>query len=409
METSPHASAGYAAQLQRILGSKTFRNTEALKRLLDYLVRQSFEPGARELKEYTIGIEAFGKPPDYDPKTDSSVRVQVSKLRQKLDEYYRTEGANDPLVMELPKGHFQLEFHERSSAVLPRNSPPPVLRWVVTAVALVWAIIATTFAVSHRTSHSASERYDNPNVLALWRPFLTSNRPTLISLGTPLFAKISGDFFRNPTINGAHAFAKSEEVKQLERLLHGTALPAYGYTGVGEATAAFELARLFLARQHDLNLVLSSSLTWEDIARNEVIFVGPPKYNLQEADLPVKQDFTIAHGRLENLHPRPGEPSSFSETWTAEQSSPSEGYAMIGRLPGLHGVGHIMVLAATSTEGTRAAVEYVTRPGYAEELTRALMQSAHSIPDYFQVVVHAQFQSQTPIHVEQVTVHILGK
>lgn len=65
--------------------------TEVLKRLLDYLARQALEDNGGDLKEYTVGIGAFGKGPDYDPKTDSSVRVQAGKLRQKLDEYYRTE------------------------------------------------------------------------------------------------------------------------------------------------------------------------------------------------------------------------------------------------------------------------------------------------------------------------------
>ncbi len=63
-------------------------------------------------------MEGFGEPDGYDPKLDSSVRVQAGKLRQKLDEYYRTEGAGDPIRVELPKGHFRLEFQSR------RADPP---------------------------------------------------------------------------------------------------------------------------------------------------------------------------------------------------------------------------------------------------------------------------------------------
>lgn len=68
-----------------------------------------------------------------------------------------------------------------------------------------------------------------------------------------------------------------------------------------------------------------------------------------------------------------------------------------------------MILASTSTEGTRAAVEYVTRPDYVTQLTHALRGTGSAIPLYFQAVLRARFKSQTPIQVEQVAVHLLAK
>ena len=56
--------------------------------------------GAAELKEYTIGIEAFDKSADYDPQLDPAVRVLASKLRRKLEDYYLKEGAANPLRIE---------------------------------------------------------------------------------------------------------------------------------------------------------------------------------------------------------------------------------------------------------------------------------------------------------------------
>lgn len=67
-----------------------------------------------------------------------------------------------------------------------------------------------------------------------------------------------------------------------------------------------------------------------------------------------------------------------------------------------------MMLASTSTEGTRAAVEYVTRPDYVARLVKSLRAKDGTIPKYFQAVVRAQFKSQVPIRVDQVTVHVLG-
>jgi hypothetical protein len=139
-----------------------------------------------------------------------------------------------------------------------------------------------------------------------------------------------------------------------------------------------------------------------------MIFVGPPKYNLQTRDLPVQMDFVVEHSRVVNQHPRNGEPRSYNETWSPDRATLLEGHALISRLPGLHGTGYIMMLASTSTEGTRAAVEYVTRPDYAARLVSSLRGKDGGMPRYFQVVVRAQFKSQVPIQLEQVTAHVLG-
>src|SRR5436309_13497356 len=108
-----------SAQVERILQSDTFRSSGVLRRLFRFLADKAFSGEADQLKEYSIGIDAFGKPPTYDPRQDAIVRLQIGRLRQKLGEYYRTEGKDDPVVMELPKGRFKLSWELRSAPVAP--------------------------------------------------------------------------------------------------------------------------------------------------------------------------------------------------------------------------------------------------------------------------------------------------
>src|SRR5437016_1585617 len=98
------------AEVERILHSETFRNSDALRRLLKFLCDKTLAGEADQLKEYSVGIDALGKPDSYDPRQDSVVRIQVARLRQKLTEYYRIEGKDDPIIVELPKGRFKLIF-----------------------------------------------------------------------------------------------------------------------------------------------------------------------------------------------------------------------------------------------------------------------------------------------------------
>src|SRR5512142_1700580 len=103
-------------EVERILHSETFRNSDVLRRLLRFLADKTISGEADQLKEYTIGIDALGKPSSYDPRQDSVVRIQVGRLRQKLAEYYRTEGKDDPVLVDLPKGRFRLYFEPRGEA-----------------------------------------------------------------------------------------------------------------------------------------------------------------------------------------------------------------------------------------------------------------------------------------------------
>ena len=103
-------------QADRLLQSDTFRNADSLRRLLKFLADKLAHGQADQLKEYIIGIDALGKPPEYDPRSDATVRIQVGRLRQKLADYYQTEGKDDPWIISLPKGRFRLVCEARSVA-----------------------------------------------------------------------------------------------------------------------------------------------------------------------------------------------------------------------------------------------------------------------------------------------------
>src|SRR5262249_41251466 len=102
------------AEIERILESETFHSSVVLRRLLKFLADKAFSGQADQLNEYSIGVDALGKPSSYDPRQDAIVRLHVGRIRQKLGEYYRNEGKDNPVVIELPKGRFKLKWEIRS-------------------------------------------------------------------------------------------------------------------------------------------------------------------------------------------------------------------------------------------------------------------------------------------------------
>src|SRR6185503_17857303 len=109
-------------QLSRILSSKTFAQVERLKRFVSFIVGETMGGRGGDLKEYVIGVQVFGKEPSFDPRTDPIVRVQARRLRTRLARYYRDEGNNDELIIDLPKGGYAPVFRLREEAPSTKRS-----------------------------------------------------------------------------------------------------------------------------------------------------------------------------------------------------------------------------------------------------------------------------------------------
>ncbi|HLX46566.1 MAG TPA: hypothetical protein VKR43_24125 [Bryobacteraceae bacterium] len=128
-------------QLQRILVSPIFLHSERLRRFLTHCVDSAISGRLEELKEYTLATVVFDRPRHFNPAEDPIVRVEARRLRRKLDEYYQALGAEDPIVIQMPKGGYLPVFEFRHSH---KPSPwhPRVWMWAglaaVAAAAVMW-------------------------------------------------------------------------------------------------------------------------------------------------------------------------------------------------------------------------------------------------------------------------------
>jgi serine/threonine-protein kinase len=129
-------------ELERVLSSAAFARSERLSKLLRFLVERHIEGRDGELKESLIGVEAFGRRPDYDPKLDSTVRTEAVRLRARLNKYYSTEGSQDLFVIELPKGGYVPRCRPRADAAT--QEARTKLVWL--AVALITLIVVAIAA-----------------------------------------------------------------------------------------------------------------------------------------------------------------------------------------------------------------------------------------------------------------------
>lgn len=406
------------AEARRVLDSDAFRGRDTLRQLLSYLVEKTINPGPEPLKEYTVGIEAFGKPGGYDPQLDASVRVQAGKLRLKLEEYYRTEGAAAESALVLPKRQFLLTLEPRTPA-LPSPAPEPPAarpglarrwRWIASAALLMVAVAA--ILVTSRPSHAPAQavRQEDPPLHEIWGPFQTADRPLLIVLGTMQFYRYSSGFVREPVLDMADDATRQQRLGQLAGQLRSDPLiPWPSYTGVGEAIGAFDLARFLVSSRLNPQLVPSSALTWQDIDNHNLIFVGTSKPNVFLKEFPIHAAFTITDTAIVNLAPKPGEPGRFMSVHpTGPQTPPVEAYALITSIPGLHDRGRVLAFGAVSDVALWGAVQYMTEPDGARELLARLQTKQTAPPASYQVVVHVKIKGQVPVDVHYVTHRVLN-
>jgi len=424
-------------QVERILESDYFQRSETHRRLLSYLTDKSLSKEADQIKEYTIGIDVFGKGKEYDTRLDSGVRIQVGRLRQKLTEYYAVDGIHDDIVVALPKGHFKLSFERRLPGTIALPDIPVAsfsdgtivksrdLIWrraaLILGAALIAAIAWGSIELRRGNHDGGSELRWTAAMETFWHPFVQENRPLILAMGAPLFIGLKGCcFYRDLNNNSWDEAIQDPNFKSVRKALNNPDFFAgRSYTTVGDAKSVLLLGMLLGQRIPKIAFVRSSDLSWQQLSDSNALFVGGTKTFSQLLDaLPVKPEMILEKTGLRILHPRQGESAFFPDPSIDASglvADNGELHALISVLPAPDGkgvVGSFLAsfgtgslaasgsgdgFAASLGAGSLAAVEYATNPGSVQELIDRIKDNKGRVPRYFQVALGVRFKGGVPI------------
>ena len=410
----------YRAEIERILQSKVFRASEVLRNLLSYLSDKALSGTADSLKEYTIGLDALGKPASFDPRQESVVRMHTARLRQKLAEYYRTEGIDNPVIIDLPKGGFKITFETRKAPALPPPAAPvpvestPQRNWHPREIALAAGLIVTLVCAAYfmsrlwhveRTESSPGSQLINetwtPALRDLWEPLLSSNRRLVVCVATPLFVKVPGfGVVRDANVNDWDDVPGSKRIASLESALGaGMSEPSYKYTEAGTATGAFLLGQFLAPRKQAVLITRANVLSWPELAEDNVVFLGPTSGIHQAGDIPMNSQLVLDPSGIRILHPRPGEAAVIKDRLAPSGEESGTSYALISRIPAMNGPGAILMLSGNQIASVMGGVKAFTTPGLAQMLVAKLKSGSGSIPRYFQVVLSVKSMDDVPVEI----------
>jgi tetratricopeptide (TPR) repeat protein len=205
------------AELDRMVLSDVFRGSAQLVAFLRFVVEATLQGKQDRIKAYTIGVEVFRRLPKFDPQIDPIVRVEATRLRRTIDRYYAGPGADDPIIIELPRGSYVPAILRRriertrgkkllrslSRLILLVRSWPVLASMIVLGIITIAATTAYVYRQESPESHlSAALRPGNgmPNLIV--GPFETNGSPDSKAIsGAGLFEEINSVFSRFEEIN----------------------------------------------------------------------------------------------------------------------------------------------------------------------------------------------------------------
>ncbi len=422
------------ALLDRILSSPQLKRSVRMRELLAYVGRRALEEGCEQLHEQEIGTEVFGRGAGYDTSSDNIVRVNATELRKRIDAYFESEGANERLIMEIPRGSYIPVFRYRpvESPVVPSPAvpaaipesephlvatpaapvPTPVRGWpwiaggVVAGLAIVaLGVACVSLSLNNRAMHRQLYPWEyKPAVAAFWTGFLGANPTTDIVMadtGFGMFQVISKQSFtlqdyltRNYSSQLEAAKLDPQLRSALALLARRTLISRGGFTMAQHIQALEPLGNrihLYFARTYTPSLIKRDNVIlfgtqlsnpWMELFQNHLVFAVQRNPNVSDPEMR-----GAAREIVTNRAPITGEQATYTPTDTF-------GYCTADYLPNPEHTGRVLLIEGTSSDAAQGCGDFLlSQPGMSSLETKL---GKTEFP-YFQVLLRTSQLIDTPM------------
>jgi hypothetical protein len=423
---TPEEIAFVRQHLQEVLASAAFRGSQRSAQFLKHIVEQSIAGSFESLKERSIGIELFGRPPSYDTGEDAIVRVTASDVRKRLLQHYGTQGTNSEARFVLPLGSYvpelRRDFHRPENLAVgppepvvtiaplpqPIAKPRPVLQWAALGILLL-GLNVSVWGLFWR--HSLAKGTESVAILP-WSTLFRNAGSIKVVTSDPNIEKIErlsgepislSDYANQQYIPNPGALSP-EIVRFCKDFLRGDLAPAVDIGVVARIAALAQTSSSTIDVQGARDLRLSEVYTDDNF-----IFLGSPRSNrwagLFNNQLDFRFDLNAGQEIIRNVHPRSDEKSVYVPT--AGGYATGQSFATISFLPNPGKNGHVLLLAGANGEGTRAAGELITnRQRLSTELQNCGITPKGPVR-YFQLLLGLDTMAGSPSDVKVIACHIL--
>jgi hypothetical protein len=411
-------------ELRRVLESKNFARAPRKTRFLEFVSEQTFLGNSDNLNEYLIGVEVYGRGASFNAQEDPIVRVQAHDIRRLLKQYYEEEGRDSLIRLELPAGHYVPSFArstveqaaEEPAAELaveqpgPRTTLPAALHLGLTLALAAACVLLAYFLIVHPPTGRTSP-LTQPAALSLpedigwfWRPFLPpASTPVIVIPNHPLLrAAHDGDSAQ--TLASSHEIPKASlpefrdtiHYRELKRFLFVPSLT--DFTSVGETMGVVRLCNMFFSVGERCDVQQSRLVNFDEIKGDNAILLGGSQAWSGRVFLNV-EGFHLQSGVILNRNPQPGEKPVYRPEFDPVTNQLTRDYALVLMLPNEKKEDRVLLIYGIYTQGSQAAIEFLTNPDRMRELRRSLLALApdhKTLPLYFQALIETSVENSVP-------------
>ena len=407
--------------VQRVAASASFQRSPRLRELLLYICDRAIQNRPEELREQLIGRGVFGRKADYNPAEDNIVRVEMRQLRKRLDEYFVTEGKDEPYVVMIPKGAYLpvLEPRQpRTVAVVPRIEPANLpgriwLRWAAAMAILLLAVVCLWLANENRNMQQRLVTTAAPKLdrAALWPLLFNGGQETLIVCADSTLVVAETVLHRSVTLNEylSHDYtaklANSDSAKSVLR-----SLPNWLFTDMTDVRLVQRLFRLNADHWDKVSIRSAKTTQIQDFKQANIILLGSVRSNpwdsLFEAAMKFRFEYDEqAHAAyIRNQQPQSGEQAVYR---AASPGQSGYSYSVIALVPNLRKTGHVLMIAGTTGEGTESAGEFIMNPATSSGLFNSLSARYKDRIPYFEILLKSGTLAGVAKNAEIVAEHII--
>jgi hypothetical protein len=418
---SPLSTDGRWEVVQRVAASASFQRSPRLRELLLYICERAIQNRPEELREQLIGRGVFGRKADYNPAEDNIVRVEIRQLRKRLDEYFSTEGKDEPNVVVIPKGAYVpvLEPRQpRSVAVVPRLEPAGLprrtwLRWAAGVAILVLAGVCLWLANENRKMLQRLAASTAPKVdrAAIWPLLFNNEQETLIVCADSSLVVAQTVLHRSVTLDEylSHDYtgkpATSDSAKSVLR-----SLPNWLFTDMTDVRLVQRLSRLNVDHWDKVSIRSAKNTQVQDFKQANIILLGSVRSNPWDSLFEPAMKFRFeydehAHAAyIRNLQPENGEQPVYQ---AARPGQSGYSYSVIALVPNLRKTGHVLMVAGTTGEGTESAGEFIMNPATSSGLFNSLSARNKGRIPYFEILLKSGTLAGVAKNAEIVAEHII--
>ena len=416
-------------ELRRVLDSKLFANSPKKTRFLDFVTEQTLAGNGEKLNEYMIGVEVYERGVDFNPQRDPIVRVQAYEIRRLLKKYYEEDGKANPMRLDLPAGHYVPVFTRTAEQDSVADQVPTIpgvpsrelspLPWVLAiGLGLGCVVLAVLLASSwnRRGSAPAPEPAMPESVAWFWKPFFPPAAAPLITIPNHPLLRAAHDGDSAQTLTGGHEIPKSSlpefrdtiHFHELKRFIFVPSLT--DFTSVGETLGVVNLCEMFSSVGQKCQVQQSRLVNLDEINENNAILLGGNQAWSGRVFLN-KEGFQFQSGVIFNRNPQPGEQAVYKPEFDSVTNHLTRDYALVLMLPNETNDKRVLLIYGIYTQGSQAAIAFLTNPERMSELRKALLDLApdhKTIPQYFQLLLTTTVENSVPGKSSLVAVRVIS-